>query len=91
LSSLDKIRAELLDALGIVERGGVIPNQMIGAWAREIGQTQFLPSAYRKFAVDCEGYGRRDLIHQRQFLTWIKAELLSCCWDNEPGLCYVIA
>jgi membrane-bound lytic murein transglycosylase B len=36
---------------------------MIGAWAGEIGQTQFLPSTYLKFAVDFEGHGRRDLIH----------------------------
>jgi lytic murein transglycosylase len=59
----DKFRAELLDALRIIERGDLTPSQMIGAWAGEIGQTQFLPSAYLKFAVDFEGYGRRDLIH----------------------------
>jgi lytic murein transglycosylase len=59
----EKFRAELLDALRITERGDVTSNQMIGAWAGEIGQTQFLPSAYLKFAIDFEGYGRRDLIH----------------------------
>jgi len=58
-----KFRAELLDALRINERGDLTPAQMIGAWAGEIGQTQFLPSTYLKFAVDFEGYGRRDLIH----------------------------
>jgi membrane-bound lytic murein transglycosylase B len=36
---------------------------MIGAWAGEVGQSQFLPSAYLKFAVDFEGLGHRDLIH----------------------------
>jgi membrane-bound lytic murein transglycosylase B len=36
---------------------------MIGAWAGEIGQTQLLPSSYLSFAVDFDGYGRRDLIH----------------------------
>jgi len=36
---------------------------MHGAWAGEIGQTQFLPSSYLKFAVDYDGNGRRDLIH----------------------------
>ena len=59
----EKFRAELLDALRITERGDLTSSQMIGAWAGEIGQTQFLPSAYLKFAVDFEGYGRRDLIH----------------------------
>jgi membrane-bound lytic murein transglycosylase B len=59
----EKFRAELLDALRINERGDLTPAQMIGAWAGEVGQTQFLPSTYLKFAVDFEGYGRRDLIH----------------------------
>jgi membrane-bound lytic murein transglycosylase B len=35
---------------------------MRGAWAGELGQTQFLPSSYVKFAVDFDGNGRRDLI-----------------------------
>ncbi len=59
----EKFRAELLDALRIIERGDLTAGAMIGAWAGEIGQTQFLPSAYLKFAVDFEGYGHRDLIH----------------------------
>jgi lytic murein transglycosylase len=59
----DKFQSELLDALRIVERGDLKPNEMIGAWAGEIGQTQLLPSSYLKFAVDFEGLGRRDLIH----------------------------
>jgi membrane-bound lytic murein transglycosylase B len=36
---------------------------MIGAWAGEIGQTQFLPSSYVKYAVDFDQLGHRDLIH----------------------------
>ena len=36
---------------------------MRGGWAGELGQTQFLPSSYMKFAVDFDGDGRRDLIH----------------------------
>jgi membrane-bound lytic murein transglycosylase B len=35
---------------------------MRGDWAGEIGQTQFLPSSYNKYAVDFDGDGRRDLI-----------------------------
>ncbi len=42
----DKFRGELLAALRIVERGDMAPNEMRGAWAGEIGQTQFLPSSY---------------------------------------------
>jgi lytic murein transglycosylase len=59
----DKFQAELMDALRIVERGDLTPAEMRGAWAGEIGQTQFLPSSYLKFAVDFDGNGKRDLIH----------------------------
>jgi lytic murein transglycosylase len=59
----DKFRGELLAALRIVERGDMTPSEMRGAWAGEIGQTQFLPSSYLKYAVDYDGNGRRDLIH----------------------------
>jgi lytic murein transglycosylase len=59
----DTFRAELMDALRIVERGDLTPAEMRGAWAGEIGQTQFMPSSYLKFAVDFDGNGRRDLLH----------------------------
>ncbi|MCC2112165.1 MAG: lytic murein transglycosylase [Hyphomicrobiales bacterium] len=53
---------ELLSALAIVDRGDMSPAQMIGAWAGELGQTQFLASSYVRFAVDFDGNGRADLI-----------------------------
>jgi lytic murein transglycosylase len=59
----DKFRGEVIAALRIVDRGDMSPNDMRGAWAGEIGQTQFLPSSYLKYAVDYDGNGRRDLIH----------------------------
>lgn len=58
----DKFRPELFDALRIVARGDMSPAEMHGAWAGEIGQTQFMPSSYLKFAVDYDGDGRRDLV-----------------------------
>ena len=57
----EKFQGELLAALKIVERGD-LPAEMRGDWAGEIGQTQFLPSSYLKYAVDFDGKGRRDLI-----------------------------
>src|SRR5881392_1784125 len=48
----DMFKAELLDALRVIERGDIAPQDMRGAWAGEIGQTQFMPSSYIKFAVD---------------------------------------
>jgi lytic murein transglycosylase len=54
---------QLLDALRIVDKGDLSPSQLRGGWAGEIGQTQFLPTPYIKFAVDFDGNGHRDLIH----------------------------
>lgn len=53
---------ELINALIIVQRRDMAPADMRGAWAGEIGQTQFLASSYVKYAVDFDRDGRRDLI-----------------------------
>ena len=58
----DTFKAELMDALRIIERGDISPQEMRGAWAGEIGQTQFMPSSYVKYAVDFDGNGHRDLL-----------------------------
>jgi lytic murein transglycosylase len=52
---------ELMAALQIVQRGDLPLNEMIGAYAGEIGQTQFLPSSYIKYGVDFDGNGHVDL------------------------------
>src|SRR5947207_13661294 len=54
---------ELLAALQIVQRGDLPLRDMIGAYAGEIGQTQFLPSSYIKYGVDYDGNGHVDLRH----------------------------
>ena len=54
---------QFLDSIRIVQRGDMTPAQMRGGWAGEIGQTQFLPSPYIKYAVDFDGDGRRDLVN----------------------------
>lgn len=53
---------ELYNALIIADRGDMPVAAMKGAWAGEIGQTQFLASNYVRFAVDFDGDGRRDLV-----------------------------
>lgn len=58
----DKFQAELIDALRLVERGDLPPEAMRGAWAGELGQAQFMPSSYVKYAVDFTGDGKRDLL-----------------------------
>jgi len=58
----EMFQRELIAALRLIDRGDLSAGEMRGAWAGELGQTQFLPSSYLKFAVDFDGNGRRDLI-----------------------------
>ncbi len=59
----DLFQSELVAALKIVQRGDLPLRDLIGAYAGEIGQTQFLPSSYIKYGVDYDGNGRVDLRH----------------------------
>jgi lytic murein transglycosylase len=58
----DMFRPELMAALRIIDKGDLTPQEMIGSWAGELGQTQFLPTHYMNHAVDFDGDGRRDLL-----------------------------
>src|SRR6266571_2349547 len=53
---------ETIAALKIIDRGDLTPTEMVGSWAGELGQTQFLPTHYFNYAVDYDGDGRRDLL-----------------------------
>jgi len=59
----DLFQGELIAALKIIQRGDLPLHDLIGAYAGEIGQTQFLPSSYIKYGVDFDGDGRVDLRH----------------------------
>lgn len=54
-------RSELMDALEIVERGHIELEWLRGSWAGAMGQPQFMPSSYLRFAEDFDGDGRRDI------------------------------
>ena len=54
-------RGELFDALTMVTRGDIDTTTMTGSWAGAMGQAQFMPSSYLKFAEDFDGDGRRDI------------------------------
>ncbi len=54
-------RGELMDALAIVDRGYIGLDQLRGSWAGAMGQTQFMPSSYLKWAEDFDGDGDRDI------------------------------
>ncbi len=57
----DFFRDELLVALKMLEDGLADRSAMRGSWAGAIGQTQFMPSSFMKYAVDHDGDGARDL------------------------------
>jgi lytic murein transglycosylase len=57
----EKFRPQLMAALKLIDRGDLRPEEMIGAWAGEIGQMQFLPEEYFEAGVDFDGDGRVDL------------------------------
>lgn len=57
----DLFQGELIDALLILQQGDVPRERMIGSWAGAMGQPQFIPSSYLKWAVDFSGDGRRDI------------------------------
>jgi len=55
-------RGELIAALQLVDGGDLPLDRLYGSWAGAFGQTQFIPSTYRRLAVDFDGDGRRDLV-----------------------------
>jgi lytic murein transglycosylase len=59
----ERFRGQLLDALRLIDRGDLTPEEMVGSWAGELGQTQMMPSEYNQYGVDYDGDGKRDLIH----------------------------
>ncbi len=57
----EKFRPQVFAALQILDRGDMTEEDMVGAWAGEIGQVQFLPADFLESAVDADGDGRVDL------------------------------
>ncbi|MGE0009099.1 MAG: lytic murein transglycosylase [Parvibaculaceae bacterium] len=57
----EKFRPQVLAALRIIDRGDMTEDEMVGAWAGEIGQVQFLPADFLESGVDADGDGRVDL------------------------------
>jgi lytic murein transglycosylase len=53
---------EFLSALEILHHGDLAPEQMHGSWAGAFGATQFMPTAFKRYAVDADGDGRRDVV-----------------------------
>src|SRR5262249_10599936 len=58
----DFFREEFLSALEILARGDVRPDHLKGSWAGAFGPTQFMPTSFKRYAVDFDGDGRRDVV-----------------------------
>jgi lytic murein transglycosylase len=55
-------KEEFLSTLEILNRGDVHPDRLKGSWAGAFGPTQFMPTSFKRFAVDFDGDGRRDVV-----------------------------
>lgn len=58
----DYFRNEFLATLEILERGDISPDRLKGSWAGAFGPTQFMPTSFKRFAIDFDGDGRRDVV-----------------------------
>lgn len=56
-------RGEFLAALRAVQKGEIDGDRFLGSWAGAFGQVQFMPGTWEWLAVDFDGDGRRDILH----------------------------
>jgi lytic murein transglycosylase len=59
----DYFREEFLSTLEILQRGDVPADRLVGSWAGAFGPTQFMPTSFKRYAVDFDGDGRRNVIN----------------------------
>lgn len=79
-------RAELLAALKILDETGMPPAKLKGSWAGAMGQSQFMPSTYLRYAVSFDGAGRPDIWANRaDALASIANYLSSLDWREAEG------
>jgi membrane-bound lytic murein transglycosylase B len=78
-------RGELINALRILNAGDISPAAMTGSWAGAMGQPQFMPSSFLRYAVDWNGDGRRDIwTSPPDVFASIANYLAKCGWH--PGV-----
>lgn len=85
-------RREFLDALRIAQQEHFRPDEMTSSWAGAFGHTQFVPSAFLRYAVDGDGDGRRDLWHSPADALASAANLLAMSgWERGAPWGYQVA
>ena len=82
----DYFQRELITALEILQQGHVSPADFKGSWAGAMGQTQFMPSSFRAYAVDFDGDGRKDIWSNVPDALASSANYLAMHgWDKDRG------
>ena len=76
----DYFRRELIALLTTVESGYVDPAALYGSWAGALGQCQFMPSNFKRFAVDYDGDGARDIWTSTGDVLASMSATLGCLW-----------
>ena len=88
----DFFREEFLSALEILQRGDVAPDRLVGSWAGAFGPTQFMPSTFKRFAVDFDGDGRRNVVESvPDVIASTANNLKSDGWVSGEGWGYEVA
>jgi membrane-bound lytic murein transglycosylase B len=70
-------RSELIELLTAVEAGYTEPGNLYSSWAGALGQCQFMPSNFKRFAVDFDGDGVRDIWTSKEDVLASMARFLS--------------
>ncbi len=84
-------RSQLLSALKILDHGDVVPGRMLGSYAGAMGQPQFEPDSYLRYAVDFDGDGRRDIWDDRgDVLGSIANYLAGSGWRSGEPSCQAV-
>lgn len=79
-------REQLINALQIVQDDGIDPHSMIGSWAGAMGQSQFMPSSFLRYAVSYSGKGPPDIWNRPEdVFASIANYLAKCGWEADRG------
>ncbi|MCC7260368.1 MAG: lytic murein transglycosylase [Alphaproteobacteria bacterium] len=79
-------RSELMQSLAIIDAGHIAFEDMNGSWAGAMGQCQFMPSSFQRFAVDHNGDGRKDIWNTQEDIFASIAHYLSASgWDEDTN------
>lgn len=82
----DYFRSELLNALRIIDAGHIAAERMDGSWAGAMGQCQFMPSSFMRFAEDYNNDGKKDIWNSKaDIFASIANYLSSSGWNDEKS------